>query len=290
MRERIEELLIGAVDFHVHVSPDPISARILGTSPERSCTVTDAVLGAEELGMGAIVLKSHDYPTTPFSMALEDMVEEIKIVGSVTLNYAVGGINPYAVETCGRAGGRVVWMPTFSSMNEMRRRGMEGGIYILDERGNPKKEVMDVLSIIKELDMVLCTSHLSREEIYSLVREARKMKIEKVVITHPMTTIAGTPLTIEEQKELSDMGAFIEHCFAATMPLWGGLHPGELVRAIREVGAQRCILSTDLGQVSNPVPWEGMRMMVGVMLSAGLTDEEMRLLIRDNPRKLLSLE
>jgi len=286
MRERVFELLQGAIDFHVHLTEDPFVAKMLNTSPERSSSLPEAIEGAKKLGMKGFVLKAHDYPTAPISRIAKDIDRDFEVIGGITLNYGVGGINPYAVEICGRMGGRVLWMPTFSSRNEMERRGMEGGIYLLDDKGELKKEVREVLSLVREFDMVLSTAHIKKEEIYALVKGALNMGIKKILITHPLTKIAGTYLSVDEQKELSEMGAFIEHCFAALMPGWG-THPDELLKAIKEVGAQRCILSTDLGQLSNPVPWEGMRMMVSMLLSMGLPEREINLLIKENPRRLL---
>ena len=66
--------------------------------------------------------------------------------------------------------------------------------------------------------------------------------------------------------------------------------PKLMAEAIRVVGAERCILSTDLGQVYNPAPAEGMRMMIGYMLKCGLTEKEIELMVKTNPARLLGLD
>jgi len=282
VREALDRVLKGAVDFHLHASPDPYI--------ERCCDSLEVALRAKDMGMRAIVLKSHDYPTTPVARVIEGVVEGIRTVGGVVLNYGVGGINPWAVEASARMGGKVVWMPTLSSLQERRRRGLEGGITILGEDGGLIPQAREVLALVKEYGLVLCTGHISREEVFALIGEALRMGIGKIVITHPMLETFGTPLDLEVQKELSERGAFIEHCFVAVMPFFGRLEPRRLTEAIRAVGAERCILSTDLGQLPNPSPWEGMRMMIATMLEAGLSEGELEFVVKRNPAQLLDLD
>ena len=63
-----------------------------------------------------------------------------------------------------------------------------------------------------------------------------------------------------------------------------------IVEAIRAVGAEHCVMSTDLGQAFNPTPAEGMRMMIAYMLRCGITEKEMELMVKVNPAKLLGLD
>ncbi len=87
-----------------------------------------------------------------------------------------------------------------------------------------------------------------------------------------------------------EKGAFIEHCFAITLPLQGRLDPMKIVGAVRAVGAEHVVMSTDLGQAWNPAPAEGMRMAIATMLRCGLTEKEMELMAKVNPAKLLDLD
>ena len=66
--------------------------------------------------------------------------------------------------------------------------------------------------------------------------------------------------------------------------------PQLMVEAIRTVVAERCILTTDLGQAYNPAPAEGMRMMIGYMLKYGFKEKEIELMVKTNPSKLLGLD
>ena len=62
-----------------------------------------------------------------------------------------------------------------------------------------------------------------------------------------------------------------------------------MVEAIRTVGVGRCLLSSDLGQAHNPPPAEGMKMMIATMLSGGLSEKEIEIMVKINPARLLGL-
>jgi hypothetical protein len=94
---------------------------------------------------------------------------------------------------------------------------------------------------------------------------------------------------LEEQGQLAQNGAYIEHTFNLTTPLREHLNPLKLVEAIRSVGAEHCVLSTDFGQAYNPAPVEGMRSMIGTLLQCGCDEKEMELMVKINPAKLLGI-
>ncbi len=273
----------GAYDMHVHVAPDVIERRI-----------DDIGLAKEFLGRGlrGFALKSHYVPTTERASVVMKAVPEIAVYGSITLNHSIGGVNPVAVEIAGRGGCRIVWMPTVDAANETSVRGngpktnppfwakiqqemaAEGivppPISVLDRRGRLCDAALDCLELIAKHDMVLATGHLGRKEIFAIVREARKMGIRRVVVTH--AEFPSQNLSALEQRELADMGALIEHCFTT-------MHTGkaswkEAFTNIRETGFERCLLSTDLGQSTSPVVSDGFAMFAQRLLNAGFTVKE----------------
>ena len=94
--------------------------------------------------------------------------------------------------------------------------------------------------------------------------------------------------SLEEQCRIAEKGAFLEHCFTGVIEGW--FEPVRIVEAVRAVGAEHCILSTDLGQDHNPAPTEGMRMAIAYMLRYGLTENEVELMVKKNPARLLGLD
>jgi len=278
----IERLLQDSIDMHIHADPDPVM--------ERRVDALQAAQHAQEAGMRAIVLKSHDYPTVPLAYAANKMVTGVNVLGSISMDFPVGGLNVEALKVSAMMGAKVVWMPTRSSANDMEKKGCSGqGISLLNEEGNILNVVIELLEIIKKYDMVLCTGHVSASESFALVTAARKMGINKIVVTHPLVKIVGAYLSIEEQSRMAEMGAFIEHTCHLIMPIKHRLEPVRVAEAIKKVGAERCIISSDLGQARNPPPVEGMRMMIAAMIYAGLSEKEIELVIKRNPARLLGM-
>ncbi len=278
----IDSLLHGSIDMHAHYGPDPSVERKL-----------DALRGAQmacEAGMRAIVLKSHEYPTAPLAYIVGKVVPNILVFGGICLDTAAGGLNSDIVETSAKLGARVVWMPTFSSNYDYLRNALRtGGISILDGDGELLPAVEKILDIIKQYKMVLATGHLPVNEAFIVVEKAKDKGISRIVATHPLGWAGGTYFSVEQQCRMAAKGAFIEHCFSTTTPE-GKRDPKVLVETLRAVGAEHCFLSTDLGQMRNPAPAEGMRMMIEFMLKHGVTEREIELMIKTNPARLLGLE
>jgi hypothetical protein len=274
----IERLMKGAIDFHVHAGPDPFH--------ERRLNALDLARSSKEAGMRAVVAKNHQYGTALLAQAVNNAVPGFTLVGSLSLNREAGGLNPDVVEAAARAGAKVVWMPTTSSVINSQGKP---GIAVLDGEKKPLPEVTAILDLIKANDMVLGTGHVALDEIYALTARATQLGV-KVTITHPLITGFGCKLTLEQQQELVAMGAMIEHSFVACMPFLGGMSPKIIVDHIRATGVENCILDTDFGQFFHPSPPEGFRMMIATMLEFGLSEEEMEILVKINPARLLGLE
>jgi len=270
----------GAIDFHVHADPDPFH--------ERRLDVLDLALQAKEAGMKAIVAKCHHFGTAPLAYLVNKIVSGFTLIGSLTLNSEVGGPNPEVVEVAAKSGARVIWMPTSSSVVDREKRGL-AGISLVDSAGRLLPSVISILEIIKENNMVLGTGHISIPEIYAITAEGIRRGV-KVTITHPLNSHFGSVLTLEQQKELGRMGAYIEQCFVSCMPVLGGMSPKVMVDHIKAVGEEHCILSTDFGQALHPTPPEGFRMMVANMIQFGLSEKEIEILVKVNPSKLLGLD
>jgi hypothetical protein len=91
-------------------------------------------------------------------------------------------------------------------------------------------------------------------------------------------------------EHLADMGVFIEHCYRCCLPLLGSYRPEKYIEAIALIGANRTILSTDFGQITDISPAKGMRQFIATMLQMGISEEDVTLMVKRNPAKLLDLE
>jgi hypothetical protein len=282
-----DRLISGSIDMHLHPGPDSFKCRV---------DALEAAQQAKQAGMKAIVIKNHFYPTAPIAMMVNQLVPDFTVFGSVCLDYEIGGLNVHAVQYSARAGAKVVWMPTFSSANsisKMRELGLplEGeGYSILNSKGQLAPQIHQMLAIIKQYDMVLASGHMSPIETFALEAEARKLGINKFVVTHPLDhEFFSQAFSKQDLAALAENGAFIECTFLAFQASEFRHDPAEMVDVIKTVGAEQCILSTDLGQIWNPLPVEGLRMFIVTLLKYGVTEDEIILMAQKNPGKLLGL-
>jgi hypothetical protein len=110
------------------------------------------------------------------------------------------------------------------------------------------------------------------------------------LITH--AEIYCPRLSVEQQVKLARMGCFIEHSFGALMPDYQEKFPCTpemIVEGMRRAGPERCVMSTDLGQMFNAHPIEGMRMYVHTLTRLGMSEKDIDVMMRKNPADLLGL-
>lgn len=295
MRTGAVELLQGAYDTHIHVSPDVV-ARI----------VDDVTLARRfaALGFDGFVLKSHYTCTAERAAVVRAAVPGVDALGAIVLNRAVGGLNPLAVEIAAREGARIVWLPTVDAVNEshereappgakvpvwvrlqleLREQGIEiEPVQVVREDGAVVDELAAVLERIAHHDLVLATGHLGRDEIFTVVDAARAAGVRQIVVTHP--DFPAESLSVADQRALADRGALLERCF--TTPHTGKIAWETFIENIRAAGAEHSVLSTDLGQVFNPPVEEGLVMMAQRLLDAGCDEEEVRVMAVTNTRRV----
>lgn len=289
---RLPEWLVGAVDLHVHSAPSLFPRRY---------DDDELVAAAARAGLGGVVLKAHEGETVARARLAGSRQPELDVFGGVVLNRFVGGFNPYAVELALTMGGRLVWMPTLHAANHIRFYGgsgyreQAGGIggppveplTVLGEDGQLLPVVGEVLeALARHPTAVLSSGHLSADETLVLFREASRLGLERLLVTHPLLPLSD--YSLEVQRELAGVGAVIEHCFLPHTEGWGGVAVARVARHIREVGVERCLISTDLGQRDGVDPAEGLGSFAESLLAEGLTRREVRRLAVDNPRTLLS--
>jgi hypothetical protein len=288
-------LMQGAIDIHIHSAPSLFP---------RLVDHVEVAEGARSMGMKAVVLKCHHGYTSDRTYFVRKLVPGIEVYGGVVMNNAVGGINPFAVEAAIKYGARIVWFPTLSakhhldqmgapefgaSMKQKAKRKMaERPITVRDEKGNLIPEVHEVIDLIAEHDLMMATGHLSVPETKLVLAAAKEKGVRRLYVNHPEYIINAT---IEEQKELADMGAFIEHLAIFMYPMWptkAGIDG--IVEMIKAVGPERTVLATDLGQIHNPPPWEGLRMFLRVLMEKGIPKEHLKRMVQDNPAFLLNIQ
>ncbi|MCF8106705.1 MAG: hypothetical protein K9K64_14580 [Desulfohalobiaceae bacterium] len=274
----IKNLLVKAIDLHIHSKPDLV--------PRKADDITLAKEAAA-VGMSAIMIKCHHGDTAARAALANIHAQGIRVYGGIALNMAVGGLNPSAVETSLRFGGKAIWMPTLDAANHRRKTGQIGGIRIVNDRGGLKPEIHSILNLIKEHNAILATGHLSLEEIHPLLLTARQKGIEKLVVTHPEFWISA--LSIADQKELLPLQVTFERCFyASTLDKEQQTPFEKTVEWIKVLGHESTVLSSDLGQKHNISPIEGLKTMLAIAIKSGLTEQQIKRMLHTNPNNLLN--
>ena len=275
----VPDYLDGAVDLHVHSSPDVDARRYDDFELARE---------AARSGMGGLLIKSHQFSTVERAWLVSQVVTGIRVFGGIVLNETAGGFNASAVEVALKLGAKQVWMPTRSALNHRRAHGHPGGLTAIDEDGRLRPEVERILQLIAATDCILGTGHLSPEESYVLLHRARTVGVRHAVVTHPEWSV--TSFSIPLQRELANLGnVSFERCFVSTTHRCGFTPMAVIENAVADVGVATTVMATDLGQPDTPAPAEGFRMYAESLRSAGFDPDDIRRMMRDNPRALLGL-
>ncbi len=292
--ERVRELMHGAVDLHTHSSPDLFP---------RVCDHVELAKAAAAAGMRGIVLKSHFATTTFVAALVQREVRDVAVCGGIVLNRWVGGLNPDAVDMAIASGARQVWMPTLSSRNHLQyygenqfrlqktsrplRRRPGDGITVLGPDGKLLPEVEAILDLIAQGDVILGTGHLTVPETLAVVREARRRRVRRILVTHADFEVNRIPL--EAQVELAGAGALIEKCLLTVMPGWASTTMERIAADVRTLGPERCVLVTDFGQANHPNPVEGLADFIRQLVGLGVSEDAIHTMANANPRRLLGL-
>ena len=275
-------VLAGTIDIHVHSDPD---------SRPRSIDALDVAKLSRSKGMRGVVLKNHYDPTSGLAYIIRKEVPGLEVFGGIDLNLTVGGINPAAVahmtEVSG-GWGRFVWMPTFDSENQVRFSKENRPFVRVARNGELLPEVKEVVALIAKHKLVLATGHLAPAESLTLLAEARRQGVQHMVVTHA----ANDPvlMTVPQMQEAAKNGAFIEFVGGSLSTADAKARMDRFADAIRKIGPEFCILSSDLGQRGNALPPDGFAEFILAMRSRGFSERETDLMSKRNPARLLGLE
>ena len=284
--------LTGAYDLHVHSNPE-LFLRI-GDD-------LDLARHASQSGLAGIMIKNHFESTVGRAALADRMVEGTRVFGGLVLNWFTGGLNPLAAETALRLGARQIWMPTVDAIAHAAAFGQTGGfthqksglklhrpgISVLGEDDRLKPEIKVIVELVKEAGAILGTGHLNRNEIFALADFALGVGLKKLLVTHP--EFNPPALSLEDQKQLSVKGAFLELCGGNLYPIPGGGRIDDYRSIVAEAGAGSIILTSDAGQPRKSLPAEVLRIFGQCLLEKGVSQEEINLMTKENPARLLGL-
>jgi hypothetical protein len=273
--------LRGAIDIHVHSDPDKVA---------RSLDGLEAARFAREKGMRAIVLKSHYDPTAGLALLARKQTAGIEVFGGIDLNLPVGGMNVHAIENMAQTNGhwgRIVWMSTFDSENQVKSSKSNRPFVSVSENGELLPETRAVIAAIAKHNLALASGHVSAQEALLLFEEGKRVGVRAMVATHGMGP--PTSLTADQARKAGSLGAFIEFVSGTLAGPNAQTKIDRIAQDIRAVGVEHAIISSDLGQAGNPLPADGFATFMEALRQKGFSNQELDRIAKENPARLLGL-
>jgi hypothetical protein len=296
VEQRIDALLKGAIDPHVHSGP---------SIALRGIDHLELLQQASEAGFAAVVTKDHDYSGVMTAALIRKHHPELKtkIYSSIVLNNVVGGFNPYAVEHTAALGGKIVWLPTLAAENHLRwqasakwvhpassdRMRPVTGIPVLNGDKSVRDDVKEILDIVATNDMVLASGHLHVSETWIVFEEAQRRGVKRLVFTHPEDIVDAS---LNDVKGIAAMGAFVEHslCMFLEGCKFKSREPEDLRNQIEAAGVEQTMLCSDLGQTGTFSPLDGFRRGIKLCMDLGYDDEQIRKMVSTNTARAMGIE
>lgn len=284
----IAHLVQGAIDTHMHTAPDAFP---------RHDTDFSAARKARDHGMRAICIKSHHYETASRAM-MASQETGFTVLGGPTLNAWMGGLNPVAVDGATNFDPAIVWLPTITAQNHLDKADLamfteeeagKLGISFLDDDGELVEDALDVIDAIAETDMTVGLSHLSPTEAIAFTEAAADAGVEEFLVQHPHAKFLD--YSHDEMRAITDLGATLEFHWICTTEFMGyAADVDDYVAAVDAVGPEHCVMATDGGATDNPPAVEMFKQFVHAMRDAGVPEDDIETMIKDNPRRIFGLD
>jgi hypothetical protein len=292
--------MTGVIDSHVHAGPELFV---------RSGDAVDFATAARDRGYAGMVFKCHHEPTVTKAYFAQKQVPGIALYGGIAMNGFVGGINPLAVGAALEQGAKIIWGPTMHAAHHVAHvgagtygvpnlklpphLGLRPGIRAVDDDGALLPQMREVIALAKQYDATIATAHFGDDEVRQIVTACAEEGV-RCVLTHVF--FLDQQATFCE--EMAATGAYLEISTAAANPLerfmfrchGDGMRLDLARDLIREVGRDRVVLSSDLGQDYNPPPVPAFEAFLTQLVAVGVPEADVRHMVTVTPRRILGLE
>jgi hypothetical protein len=284
------ELLNGAIDCHIHAYPDFV---------HRSQDMIQMAEEASRGGMRALAFKDHwniscnaAYLTQRY---IDSLVERGELERRVEVYGGAGtcfGMNPEYIRVALQYPNmKMIWFPTFTSLGFWRSAGHpeKGGVRLVSEEGTVLPEVVEIMKMAVEKKVGIGFGHTDFKELLPLAKKAKELGV-RATLDHPLLEL--NKLLLDEMKELAGLGVYVgTYCQPMIPSLYQPVaDPMETIKTIKEIGPKRCIIGSDFGQVLHMDAIDGMRVFIRALLAFGIKPDEIRVMLKDNPARLMWLD
>ena len=291
-KDDVDELMKDSIDIHAHGGSEPF---------DRICLEDEMLQEYTKAGCKAVVIKTWYTPSASRNALLQKQLNTwakqqelnpVQIFGGITLNQSVGGLNPNAVLRCLKYPGmKYVWLPMVDSYHHRKLVYDDtsgSGLRILNEKGKVLPELQEILRIVADNDLIIASGHYPYAETSVVFEEAKRLGVNRMEAVHPAHIHSKT--TIEQMKTYAKEG--VNMMLSGLGTLCFPLHetgPVYAAQMISEVGADHFVFGSDFGQIHNPSHIVGMRWMIQMMLTYGVSKNDLTKIFKVNPAKHLGL-
>jgi hypothetical protein len=297
-----------AIDIHCHALPwqqDTMALAKHASRAEMFGVVFKSIDGADEAARAREIQEELN------RWADAERVRPIRVWAGHITGHLWKPISAEGVRTAIERGCAMIWLPVFWHANTFHKVGAERkiiypdsdsmewtgpisweealrqGQYNLDERGNLKQEVKQIIRICHDTGTPLCLGHATHLEIDRLAEEIDRVGFRQGFLDHPFSPFVD--LTAQQMQTLSRVGLSFNFTYDEISPVMG-INPLELYAAIRSVGVEHFTLSSDAGDALFPDSVEAMRELRAYMGACGLNEDELHTVCSRNPARLLGVE
>ena len=285
------ELLAGAIDCHIHAYPDFV---------HRSQNFIQIAIDASKAGMRALAFKDHWNVSANAAYLAQQHIDYLVQKGELTHRVEIYGgagtcfgINPDAIRVALQYPNfKMIWFPTFTSYGFWRGAGQpdKGKVRLVDEvSAKVLPEVVQVMEMAAEKRVGIGFGHTDFQELLPLAKMAKTIGV-RATLDHPLLEL--NKLLLDEMRQLADLGIYVgTYCQPMIPSLYQPVaDPMETVAAMKAIGAERCIIGSDFGQVLHMDSIDGMRVFIRALLAFGIKESEIKLMLQVNPAKLMYLD
>ena len=284
------DILKGAIDCHVHAFPDFV---------HRAQDMIQIAVEASKAGMRALAFKDHWNVSGNAAYLTQRHIDYLVQKGELSHRVLVYGgagtcfgMNPEYIRIALQYPNvKMIWFPTFTSLGFWRGAGQpeKGGVRLVSEGGEVLPEVVEILKMAVQKKVGVGFGHTDFKELLPLAKKAKELGV-RATLDHPLLEL--NKLLLEEMQQLADLGVYVgTFCQPMIPSLYQPVvDPMETVRTIKAIGARRCIIGSDFGQVLHIDSIDGVRVFVRALLGFGITPQEIKTMMADNPAKLMWLD
>lgn len=279
-----DEYLVGAIDLHVHADPCSLVPR--------NQDFIQVAVEAARAGLRAVVRKDHHYSTVGEAYVVQRHIDHLVETGLLPRRVEVYGGIPITFSVDPRQVEQALRFPSFKMIWLNPVNGER-----LVEGGKVRPEVERIIELARDHRIGLNLGAPSHSRKYGGMDDYAGLAplVERIgvlgaaaVLDHPLSSF-----TVDQIAELAAGGVYAGlFCYPSLPSVIKApvVDPARTRELVERVGAERCIIASDVGMLLEPTALEALRLMIRLLLVLGFGQRDLELMLRVNPARVIGLD